>query len=84
MRQAKRAGVEVRAAARAPDCGAVVLPPTPPRRGTFSLLVPEDLVWEVTRSGGFVRLDFRPMTRVEKCLAYRERMQAESGEKGSS
>lgn len=83
MRQAKRGSVEARAAARAPDCGAVVLPPTPPRRGTFSLLVPEDLVWEVTRSGGFVRLDFRPMTRMEKCLAYRERMEDESDDGGS-
>lgn len=53
------------------DPGAVVLKPEPPRRGTFTLLLPGDMCWGVTTDAGIVRLDFRPMTRAEKAEAAR-------------
>lgn len=62
----KNAGSEGAELAGAGDRGAVVLKPEPARRGTFALLVPGDLCWEVTRDAGSVRLDFRPMTRAER------------------
>ena len=62
------------------DRGAVVLKPVPPRKGTFSLLIPGDLGWEVTREAGYVRIDFRPLTRTEKRSAYAERLGKERAE----
>ena len=48
------------------DQGAVVLKPEPPRRGTFTLLIPEGLTWDESHEAGIIRLDFRPRTREEK------------------
>lgn len=62
----KSEGAEGAELAGAGDRGAVVLKPEPPRRGTFALLVPGELCWDVTRDAGVVRLDFRPMTRAER------------------
>lgn len=62
----KNAGSEGAELAGSGDRGAVVLKPEPPRRGTFALLVPGDLCWDVMRDAGIVRLDFRPMTRAER------------------
>jgi hypothetical protein len=33
-----------------------------PRRGTFTLIVPDSICFEVTESGRTIRLDFRPRT----------------------
>jgi len=52
------------------DRGAVVLKPEPPRRGTFTLLLPGNITWDEERDGGSTRLDFRPMTRAEKVAAH--------------
>ena len=71
----KNAGSEGVKLAGVGDRGAVVLKPEPPRRGTFALLVPGDLGWDVRRDAGVVRFDFRPMTRRERREAYRGRMQ---------
>lgn len=48
------------------DRGAVVLSPKAPAEGTFALLVPDNMHWEVSRFGGALRLDFRPMSPAER------------------
>ncbi len=55
------------------DRGALVLPPEPVRRGTFALLVPGNIKWEVTDFAGGYRIDFRPMTPAEHLQRKRER-----------
>ena len=70
-------GVERTETTEPGDRGAVVLQPEPPRRGTFVLLLPDTMSWDLTREGGSIRLYFRPMTRPEKREAHRERMGAE-------
>jgi len=52
--------------------GAVVLKPEPPRRGTFTLLLPGNITWDEERDAGITRLDFRPMTRAEKVAVHLE------------
>ena len=53
--------------------GAVVLAPKPAARGTFALLVPDNICWEVSDFAGGYRLDFRPMTRAEHLQRKRDR-----------
>lgn len=55
------------------DRGALVLAPEPARRGTFALLVPGNLCWEVSDFAGGFRLDFRPMTPAEHMARKRSR-----------
>jgi hypothetical protein len=55
------------------DRGALVLPPEPARRGTFALLVPGNVCWEVSDFAGGYRLDFRPMTPAEHLARKRSR-----------
>ena len=53
--------------------GAVVLEPEPPRRGTFSLLLPIEMKWEARENGGVVRLDFRPRTAQEMAQLWKDK-----------
>lgn len=53
--------------------GALVLAPKPAARGTFALLVPDNICWEVSDFAGGYRLDFRPMTTAERLQRERER-----------
>ena len=63
------------------DQGAVVLQPEPPKRGTFALLLPGDMSWDVRRNGGIVRIDFRPMTRSEKVERQRRELARDRAER---
>jgi len=82
MEEKKNAGYEGAELAGAGDRGAVVLKPEPPRRGTFALLVPGDLCWDVTRDAGIVRLDFRPMTRAERSVEHGRTRDDAQGRRG--
>lgn len=53
--------------------GAVLVGPTPPKRGTFAVLVPVDTCVEMEETGGMIRLDFRPRTLREKKDLWRGR-----------
>ena len=53
--------------------GALVLGPKPAARGTFAVLVPDNICWEVSDFAGGYRLDFRPMTTAEYRKRKRER-----------
>ncbi|WP_434424128.1 hypothetical protein [Nannocystis pusilla] len=44
-----------------------------PRRGTFTLIVPDSICFEVTESGQTIRLDFRPKTLRERMAMWRRR-----------
>lgn len=55
------------------DRAVMVLPPLPVARGSFALLVPGNVRWEVTDFAGGYRLDFRPMTPREHAERRRER-----------
>ena len=55
------------------DRAVMVLPPLPVARGSFALLVPGNVRWEVTDFAGGYRLDFRPMTPQEHVDRKRER-----------
>lgn len=52
--------------------GAILVQPDPPRRGTFTLLIPADMCWETTPLAGGLRLDFRPRTAEEQREAARQ------------
>lgn len=53
------------------DQGAVIIEPEPPRRGTFSLLLPIEMTWEQRENGGAIRLDFRPRTPKEMAALWK-------------
>ncbi|MCB9610597.1 MAG: hypothetical protein H6716_28670 [Polyangiaceae bacterium] len=53
--------------------GAVVIEPEPPRRGTFTLIVPIEMTWESRENGGAVRLDFRPRTPLEMAQLWKDK-----------
>lgn len=55
------------------DRGAIVMEPAPPRRGRFTLLIPDSLCFEVKESGNTLRLDFRPRTLRERAELWRRR-----------
>ena len=44
-----------------------------PRRGTFTLIMPESMCFEVTEVGKTLRLDFRPKTLRERAAMWRRR-----------
>jgi hypothetical protein len=44
-----------------------------PRRGSFTLIVPDSICFEVTESGRAIRLDFRPKTLRERAAMWRRR-----------
>ena len=44
-----------------------------PKRGTFTLIVPDTLCYEVTESGRTIQLDFRPKTLRERAAMWRRR-----------
>jgi len=45
------------------DCGALLIEPAPPERGTFTLLLPENFTWGVRRRNGAIRLNFREIRK---------------------
>lgn len=53
--------------------GALVVEPAPPRRGRFSLLLPDTVCFEVKELGNMTRLDFRPRTLRERAELWRRR-----------
>ncbi len=53
--------------------GALVVEQVVPKRGTFTLIVPDTMWWEVTESGRRLRLDFRPKTLRERAMMWRRR-----------
>lgn len=44
-----------------------------PKPGTFTLVIPDAMCFEVTETGRMVRLDFRPMTLKERITMWRRR-----------
>lgn len=44
-----------------PERGAMVLYPQPPS-GSFVLLLPDNMTWDVAEFGGVLRMTFRPRT----------------------
>ena len=55
------------------DGGALLVERPVPRRGTFSLEMPDSMCFEVTESGRTLRLDFRPKTLRERAAMWRRR-----------
>ena len=55
------------------DGGALLVERHVPRRGTFSLEMPDSMCFEVTESGRTLRLDFRPKTLRERAAMWRRR-----------
>jgi hypothetical protein len=53
--------------------GAVVMQPRTPPRGSFSLLLPPNMVWEEQSVAGGIRLDFRIATARDIVKRIRER-----------
>lgn len=53
--------------------GAVVMQPRTPPRGSFSLLLPPNMVWEEHPVTGGIRLDFRIATARDIVKRIRER-----------
>lgn len=53
--------------------GAVVVQPRVPPRGSFSLLLPPNMVWEEHPVAGGIRLDFRIATARDIMKQIRER-----------
>ena len=53
--------------------GAVVMQPRTPPRGSFSLLLPSNMVWEEQPVAGGIRLDFRIATAKDIVKRIRER-----------
>lgn len=53
--------------------GALVVERMVPRRGTFTLVVPDTMCFEVLESGRTLRLDFRPKTLRERAAMWRRR-----------
>ncbi|PCC68181.1 hypothetical protein SAMN02745121_09065 [Nannocystis exedens] len=53
--------------------GAVVVQPRTPPRGSFSLLLPPNMVWEEHPVAGGIRLDFRIATARDIVKRIRER-----------
>ena len=44
-----------------------------PKRGTFTLIMPDSMCFEVTEVGKTLRLDFRPKTLRERAAMWRRR-----------
>lgn len=57
----------------ADERGALVLRPDAPRRGRFTLLVSDSFCFEITESGGTVRLEFRRRTIRERVALWRRK-----------
>jgi hypothetical protein len=53
--------------------GALIVERPMPRRGTFTLVMPDSMCFEVTESGRTLRLDFRPKTLRERAAMWRRR-----------
>jgi hypothetical protein len=53
--------------------GALVVERPAPKRGTFTLVMPDSMYFEVTESGRTLRLDFRPKTLRERAAMWRRR-----------
>lgn len=54
------------------DRGAMVLYPQPPS-GSFVLLLPSNMTWDVAEFGGVLRVTFRPRTPAETAAKWRAR-----------
>ncbi len=55
------------------DGGALIVEQVVPRRGTFTLMMPDTMCFEVTESGRTLRVDFRPKTLLERAAMWRRR-----------
>jgi hypothetical protein len=55
------------------DRGALVIDRMVPKRGAFTLVIPDTVCFEVTEAGRTVRLDFRRMTLRERVAMWRRR-----------
>jgi hypothetical protein len=53
--------------------GALLVEHVVPKRGTFTLMMPDTMCFEVTESGRTLRLDFRPKTLRERAAMWRRR-----------
>lgn len=53
--------------------GALLVERVVPKRGTFTLIVPDTMCFEVSESGRTLRLDFRPKTLRERAAMWRRR-----------
>lgn len=48
------------------DIGALLVEPAPPKRGSFTLLLPENFTWGAKRRNGAIRIDFREITKTPR------------------
>ncbi len=55
------------------DGGALIVEQVVPKRGTFTLMMPDTMCFEVTESGRTLRVDFRPKTLLERAAMWRRR-----------
>jgi len=55
------------------EYGALIIQPKAPKRGTFSLLLPLDFMWNVTENAGTVRLNFRSRTAQEMAELWKDK-----------
>ncbi len=53
--------------------GALIVERVVPKRGTFTLVMPDSMHFEVTESGRTLRLEFRPKTLRERAAMWRRR-----------
>ena len=53
--------------------GALLVEHVVPKRGTFTLMMPDTMCFEVTESGRTLRLDFWPKTLRERAAMWRRR-----------